>query len=289
MRTNILLLLIVVNTLATSAFAQVMELNRQTKPIVIDGKSDDWSANLRNFDSESKIKYELRNDDENLYFIFKSDERALIRQVELAGMSMKFVIKVKPKRTANIVFAKRTMRAMQPLGARTGMNRNQNEDGGLDQLALKKEFLPKDTAQIKGFAFAKDIVVATKGENKNINFAKGRGNGQESTFEMVLPIRELFGDNFQMKDITKIPIQFQLSINAPDENFGGRSMGGEYGGMGGRRGGGQMDGPEPARGMGGEGEMSGDRSQMRERFAAAMSSMTAKTIKLEFLLSTQDE
>jgi len=290
MKTNIFFLSLFLNLIFSNAFSQVMELNRQTKPIVIDGKPDDWSANLRNFDSESKIKYEFKNDDENLYFILKSDEKTLLRQMELAGMSVKFVVKEKPKRIATIVLNKRTMRAFQSQGGRDGMSRRQDSEADRSQLVRKNEFLPKDTAQIKGFKFAKDIVVAgIAPDNKSINFAKGRANGQESIFEMVIPLREFFGDNYQMKDITRIPVQFQLTINAPDENFGGRSFGAEPGGgMGGRRGGGQMDGPEPGRGMGGEGEM-GDRSQMRERFAAAMSSMTEKTIKLEFQLSTSDE
>lgn len=290
MKTNIFLFSVFVSLFFSTAFSQVMELNRQLKPVIIDGKSDDWSANLRNFDSESKIKYELKNDDENLYFILKSDEKTLLRQMEFAGMSIKFVIKEKPKRTATIVLNKRTMGAFQSKGGRDGMNRHQEGEADMSQLVRKKEFLPKDTAQIKGFKFAKDIVVAGNAvDNKNINFAKGRANGQESIFEMVIPLREFFGDNYQLKDITRIPVQFQLTINAPDENFGGRAMGGEPGGgMGGRRGGGQMDGPEPGRGMGGEGEM-GDRPQMRERYTAAMNSMSEKTIKLEFQLSTSDE
>lgn len=289
MKTNIFFLSFFVSLFFSNVYSQVTELNRQTKPVIIDGKPDEWSANLRNFDSESKIKYELKNDDENLYLILKSDDKTLLRQMELAGMSIKFIVKEKPKRTATIVFNKRTMRAFQSQGGRDGMNRHQDGETDMNQLVRKKEFLPKDTARIRGFAFAKDIIVAGNvSDNKNINFAKGRANGQESVFEMVIPLREFFGDNYQMKNITRIPFQFMLTINAPDENFGGRSFGGEPGGMGGRRGGGQMDGPEPGRGMGGEGEP-GDRSQMRERFAAAMSSMSEKTIKLEFQLSTSDE
>lgn len=278
----------------TGIFAQLTEINWQPTLLEIDGNPNDWTTNLRFFDSESKIKYEFRNDAVNLYFVFKSDEKSLQRQLQQAGMKLKFAVKSNAKTTGTITFApKKGMQGMpmppmnggqgQRQGQRPPMQQGQkydltqNQQPGLDQFAMRPEFSPKDTAIIKGFLFAKDKIFSDNSTENTIRFAKSRGNMEEAAFELVIPIRELFGDGYKLETISNIPIQFQLSINSVSQNTGSGEMRGGPGRMGGGPG---MGGP------GGGGEM-GERPEMPEGMNANQDSMTQKSLKALFHLTKE--
>lgn len=287
----------------TGTFAQLTEINWQPTLLEIDGNPNDWTTNLRFFDSESKIKYELRNDAVNLYFVFKSDEKSLQRQLQQAGMKLKFAVKSNAKTTGTITFApKKGMQGMPmpPMNGGQGQRPpmpqgkkpelTQNQQPGLDQFAMRPEFLPKDTATIKGFLFAKDRIFSDNSTENTIRFAKSRGNMEEAAFELVIPIRELFGDGYKLETISNIPIQFQLSINSVSQNTGSGEMRGGPGRMGGGPGmggpgGGSPDGGGPG-GPGGGGEM-GERPEMPEGMNANQDSMTQKSLKALFHLTKE--
>lgn len=290
----------------TGTFAQLTEINWQPTLLEIDGNPNDWTTNLRFFDSESKIKYEFRNDAVNLYFVFKSDEKSLQRQLQQAGMKLKFAVKSNAKTTGTITFApKKGMQGMPmpPMNGGQGQQPPmqqgqkpelaQNQQSGLDQFAMRPEFSPKDTATIKGFLFAKDRIFSDNSTENTIRFAKSRGNMEEAAFELVIPIRELFGDGYKLETISNIPIQFQLSINSVSQNTGSGEMRGGPGRMGGMGGGPGMGGPGGGspdgggpRGPGGGGEM-GERPEMPEGMNANQDSMTQKSLKALFHLTKE--
>ncbi len=286
MKKKISLVCVALTCIFTGVFAQTSEVTWQPIPIEIDGNPNDWTTSLRFYDSDSKIKYEFRNDASNLYFVFKSDEKSLQRQIQQAGMKMKFIVKTKPKTVATITFTKKENGGgMPPMGGIPGSARPQKDGMKLDQFAMRPEFMPKDTAFIKGFQFAKDLIVSNNIQTNSINFAKSRGNSEETAFELVIPLRELFGDGYNLNEIILIPIQFQLNISAPSQTSNYGNMGRPRGGMGGPGGGMGGTGDGPGGDMGGGGEM-GERPQMPDRASGGMTSMTQKSFKVEFILTT---
>jgi len=62
-------------------------LQWQSKSILIDGQSNEWSNPLRYYDQSSKLSYELTNDDENLYVVFKSKEQSTIIKIMQKGLT----------------------------------------------------------------------------------------------------------------------------------------------------------------------------------------------------------
>lgn len=282
----------------TSSFAQLTEINWQPTLLEIDGNPNDWTTNLRFFDSGSKIKYEFRNDAVNLYFVFKSDEKSLQRQLQQAGMKLKFTVKSNAKTTGTIIFAPKKgmsgmpvppmnggqgMRPPMPQGGKSELAQNQLPD--FDQFAMRPEFSPKDTAITKGFLFAKDKIFSGNSAKNDIHFAKSRGNVEEAAFELAIPIRELFGDGYKLENIINIPIQFQLTINSISQNTGSGEMRGGPGRPG-EMGGGPGGGPGGMGGPGGGGEM-GERPQMPEGMNLNQNSMTKKSLKVLFHLTTE--
>ena len=76
MKKNIFISCLVSFSLLTSISAQTSTAKWQPTPISIDGNEEDWGTLLRFFNSESNVKYEFRNDAQNLYIILKSADRA---------------------------------------------------------------------------------------------------------------------------------------------------------------------------------------------------------------------
>lgn len=293
MKKKISLICFATTFIFTLIFAQTSKISWQPLPLQIDGNPNDWITNLRFYDADSKIKYEFRNDANHLYFSFKSDERSLQFQLQQVGMKMKFIVKSKPKIVANITFPTKNNG-----GGRSSMREMQNstlpqkDELKLNTFAMRAELAPKDTAIIKGFVFAKDFVVGSTDQNNGINFAKSQGNSEETAFELVIPLRELFGDGYNLNEIILTPIQFQLNIAVPSQISNNGNMGRPRGGMGAPGGGmeggmgGDRTGGDPGNGMNGGGEM-GERPQTSHANVTGMPLMTAKNIKFEFILTTE--
>ncbi|MBP1677715.1 MAG: hypothetical protein H6Q20_2274 [Bacteroidetes bacterium] len=318
MKNKILLTCSVAACFLSCSYAQVSEVNWQPTRLQIDGNPNDWTTNLRFYDSEAEIKYELRNDADNLYFVFKSDEKNLLKQIEQAGLKLKLTVSGKPKVAASFELKKKEGFAGMPTppngqdfdmtngmqAANQIQNRPVRPDGNqaqqMPQLTMRRELMPKDTAYTKGFLFNKGIAVSEDLNKNVITFAKSNRETSESAFEMIIPLRELFGDGYLLEDIVKKSIQVQLTINALSKSSGGGNQsgapgGGMGGGMGGGPGGGMGGGPDggmgggPGGGMGGGpgGDM-GQRPDMSENMDNASNSMGKKNIKITIQLTTQE-
>ena len=84
--------------LSTSVFGQTSSSKWQAQPIVIDGNGADWGTLPRFFNSEANVKYEFRNDDQNLYIILKAADRATQMQLMAAGFNVRLKVKTSPPR-----------------------------------------------------------------------------------------------------------------------------------------------------------------------------------------------
>ena len=170
MKKRISLVCIALTCIFTGSFAQLTKINWQSTLLEIDGNPNDWTTYLRFFDSESKIKYEFRNDASTLYFVFKSDEKSVHQQLQQAGIKMKFAVKSNEKTTATIqIAAKKGNRGMPMFPMNEGQHppmpfQMQNEEFNPGQFPPPGQFpmfqniQTKDTASIKGFLFAKNQI-----------------------------------------------------------------------------------------------------------------------------------
>ncbi|MDP4240132.1 MAG: hypothetical protein Q8904_11750 [Bacteroidota bacterium] len=279
-------------SLFTGAMAQVSISKWQAQPIAIDGDGSDWGTNPRFFNADSNVKYEFRNDARNLYLIIKSADRAVQMQLLKAGFSVRLKVKAATPLRASITF---------PTSKADGFPPMQTNPGGLpdklvDKSSARPELMIKDTAVLDGFQYAKGIITSDNRDENGICFSRSKSPRELTYYEIRVPLRELFGDNYVLESISSIPIQLQVNINDLSRNsmrkMRGRMGGGHSGGMGaGGRGGmgggrnegmgndlqGQMENDLPG---GNIGELSGQEGDSRGGF-----SMERKSFSKDFQLS----
>ena len=290
MNQRIVLLLAFFAILFINVYSQKSELNWQLSPTIIDGNDNDWNPvgkKLRFYDSKNQLYYDLRNDSTNLYFVLKSDNPLLQHQISFAGMKLTLIIKEKPKRT--------TIFVLEPKKGMSKRFSQQKREQSLDDLASKEEIMPKDTAFLDGFQCTKGNILSGNTNSNEFSFdiSKGR-KASKTVFELLIPIRDLFGNSFNLNQINQIPIQLQLTINAPTGNSNFGQMRGGMGAPGrGMRPGGGMGGP--GGGMGSGGGMEGPGGEMGERQQSsrpegmqAGNTMEKKDMKFEFYLTNKN-
>jgi hypothetical protein len=267
--------------ICSGAFAQVSSSKWQAQSIVIDGDGTDWGTVPRFFNAESNAKYELRNDAQNLYIILKAADRATQMQLIQAGFSVKLKVKTSPPTKVGITFLPSKMAMMPPM--------QNNQDKLVDKSVTNPEFMPKDTATVEGFLFSKGKIFSQNNDEKSICFARSKSVREPVTYEIRIPLREIYGNEYVLETVSATPVQLQVFINEISrkqiEKMQGRMHGGGRGmgnhGMGGGRGmGGGMGGTEL-------GEIPGDdmqgpsQAEMRSGF-----SIEKKSFSTDFKLST---
>lgn len=281
-------------SLFTGSMAQVSTSKWQTQPIVIDGDGSDWGTLPRFFNADSNIKYEFRNDERNLYIILKAADRTTEMQLLVAGFNVKLKVKSSPPVKVGINFPALKKGEMPPMIL--------NQDGKTNVLNYKStvtsESIPKDTAILDGFQYSKGKIISESRDEKSICFARSKSSRDMATYEIRIPLREIFGNEYTMENVSSNPIQLQVNINDISQSDikkmrgrQGRGMGGGMHGGGGRGMGGEMGGREmEGGGIGGSeiGEMPGQDAQnqmqggMQGRYG---SMMERKSFSIDFKLS----
>jgi len=249
-------------SLFSVAMAQVSTSHWQAVPIAIDGDGSDWGTNPRFFNAESNVKYEFRNDAQNLYLIIKSADRAVQMQLLKAGFNIKLKIKTTPPIRTTISFPAGKSREKTPVLN----NEEARPDKLMDKSITNQETMLKDTAILDGFQYSKGKINSENRDEKSICFARSKSQRELTYYEIRIPLREIFGNDYVMKTISEIPIQLQVNINELSQNEirKMRTKGGGRGGMGGGHGGGR--GGMGGGGMGGgrSGGMGGDLQSQQE-------------------------
>lgn len=279
-------------SLFTSAFAQVSSSKWQSQPIVIDGDGSDWGTLPRFFNADSNVKYEFRNDAQNLYIILNAADRSTQIQIMRAGFNVKLKVKTSPPLKVGIAFLPSRMR-MVPTPS-------DNQDKLVDKTESDPEFMPKDTAIADGFQHGNGKIAEDGNDVSSICFAHSKSMHNQGTYEIRIPLRDIFGNDFSLETVSDTPIQLQVNIDALSKNQNNK-MKSRMGSSGGRRGmrGGGMGG-QNGMGMGNEGgrsEMgeaqgSETRDQMQgedEGYDSSMRgvlSMERKSFSIDFKLST---
>ncbi|MDR3651464.1 MAG: hypothetical protein P4L34_00675 [Paludibacter sp.] len=289
MKRLIQLTLLGVLSLFANAFAQVSSSKWQSQPIVIDGDGSDWGTLPRFFNADSNVKYEFRNDAQNLYIILNAADRATQMQFIRAGFNVKLRVKTSPPLKVGIAFLPSRMKIMSPP--------SNNQDKLADKTETDPGFMPKDTAIADGFQYGNGKIAEDGNDVSSICFAHSKSMHDQGTYEIRIPLRDIFGNNFSLETVSDTPIQLQVNIDALTKNQNnkmksrmgsGRGMHGggmgEQNGMGmgnegGRSGMGEAPGSETRDQM--QGEDDGYDSTMR-----GVLSMERKSFSIDFKLST---
>jgi len=282
-------------------YAQVSTSKWQSQPLLIDGSGNGWGSLPRFFNTDANVKYEFRNDAQNLYLILKAADMGTNMQFLAAGFSVKLKVKTSPPIKVGITFpvVKNIDKSAMLM----------NQAGGSDKLVDKtmtnSELLPKDTAMLEGFIYMKGKISGESSNEKSISFARSKKTNELVSYEFRIPLREIFGDNYNLEAVCGNTFQLQVSINDLSQNdirkmrgrTGGSSRGGGMrGGGGGARGGeggmrGGMNGGEQGGSMpGGEvGQMSGGGDETQGELQSLMlsaSNTDRKSFSIDFKLSS---
>lgn len=290
MKQKIQLLLFGLLGLSSISLAQSSLSKWQSQPIVIDGDRSDWVSIPRFFDSSSNVQYEFRNDAQNLYLIVRTIDRAAQMQMMRGGFALKLKVKTKIPTRCSITFPAQKME-MPP--------QQFNNKGSELQMLVEKTTpkpgeMPKDSVVLDGFKYSNGAIGSENKDENKICFARNKETREQLIYELRVPLREIYGADFILENVTSVPIQLQITINELSQNSrnqdkGGKGMrgngrmrggmqgGGMRGGMPG--GGGMQGGPDGESGMPGEEEMV-ERPQLQSSM-----SITRKTINDEFSLS----
>ena len=98
-------LYILVMTSSFNAVAQsVTTASAQKTAIVTDGRDNDWPERYRFTEFSSRLLYNISNDDKNLYFCFRSDERSTITKIMRYGIALKIDTNGKKKSSFELFF-----------------------------------------------------------------------------------------------------------------------------------------------------------------------------------------
>jgi len=271
--------------------AQTSTAKWQAQPLVIDGDGSDWGSMPRFFNSDSNIKYEFRNDAQNLYIIIKAADRATQMQQLIAGFSVKLKFKNSSALRMGISFPAKKKSEMPP------MNMGNRTDILVDKSLTKPDVSIKDTAILDGFLYTNGIITSELKEDKSICFARSISNKESGAYEIRIPLREIFGDNFILNNIATTTLQLQVNINEISQKEISRMRTGTHGGRGrgmnggGMRNGGQMGGGQMRDEMGGGGEMGempgGEMggNDMQQGGMRGQLSMESKSFNKDFVLS----
>lgn len=91
--------------MAIFVFAQEEPTSEWAKnSISIDGNSNDWDLPIKNYDSDTKLFFEIKNDNKNLYLCFQSKDQMNQAKMIRAGMKIILSSKINGKHKATIDF-----------------------------------------------------------------------------------------------------------------------------------------------------------------------------------------
>jgi len=186
-------------------FSQTSVAKWNAQAIEIDGVASEWRTPLRFYDSETKLFFAFANDSVNLYLCFQSNDKRNQVKINRAGMKVSINTKGKEKHKTSIDF---------PLtDAKLNFAREElSEEVEPDVLSMKNGFLLQNTNMLaQGFAAQNGNFSIH--DSVGIRAAMNWNEKSIMTYELVIPLKELFGLNYSQKDLTKT-ITLVIQVNA---------------------------------------------------------------------------
>ncbi len=246
---------------------------RISKPVTVDGSAQEWINPFGLYESKTKLMFAIANDDSTLYLCFQCPDPVNQDKIMQAGMQISISTKGKNKIHTAIEF---------PL--KKDKNNKQEElilenQNGIE--GIKANFLLNNYVMVtEGFVTQNGISQVK--ESRNIMIAMHWDSINTLVYELSIPFKELFGNNYVAADINKeLTLGVEIfAVDRPDDmenanlsnlntNAGASVVNGggmqTYGGMGNGTGGGMqntgsmggMNGLNSMNGMNGMGSMNG--------------------------------
>ncbi len=252
--------------LSSCAPKMIYKSNWQTKPVTIDGKTNDWDVPLRFFDTKTKLNYTVSNDGENLYICIRATDNDNVSGITRRGLQIWIDTTGKKSHQVGILCpipkgsssenGERHKNAegsgdnmQQPSSAYTGMPDTMKEN------RMHRHFVENaKQMHVSGFKTVPDGILGIP-NTYGINIGVSWDNSNVLVYEVSIPFKSFLKYPLLPSDSSKIMgISFNFTVTpqrvaSSGGGGGGRGMG--RGGMGGggsgkHGGGGEGSGaPEP--------------------------------------------
>jgi hypothetical protein len=235
----------------------VLNLAKAPTGLKIDGKLNEFTDTLTNYDKITKLYYHVAHDDKNLYVFLKANKQMEQNKILAGGVSVSVNTTGKKKQTGVITFPlvdqttmmtemrNRFSQGQRPSGDGTTRVEKTPEERQKERDELRKATLAKlKEIKVEGIKDIKEVKISiynTYGIKTGINYDAKNA----LVYEIAIPLTML-----NITNTNEFALNIKLNgIELPEGGMGG----GGYGGMGGGFGGG---------GMGGGGQRGGANSGM---------------------------
>lgn len=261
------------------AFAQNDPASAWAKTnITIDGNAQEWNPPLKHYDSNSRLFFDFKNDSNNLYLCFQSTDEMNHIKITRAGMKIILESKINGKHKGTISFPL----TLKQDSAAASSEREMRTDPAFSFQKMHTAFLSGDTLmEVKGFTNKNGLIPSydTSGIHAAINWDQKN----TLTYEIAIPLKELLGNNYDIKDVSK-NISLNVIINAMKRPARSESSNGENEASGG--GGGMSEGRNGMGGMGRGGGRTG--GQRYNQFQTGGPMYEKSELKQKFALATNE-
>jgi hypothetical protein len=240
MRRNVFFVSLILTYVAGSAQDNLAKSSWVNAPVMIDGNAKDWTLPLNYYDADTKLFFSFANDHSNLYLCFQSPDEANQMKIMNAGMEISLSIKGKHRVSVDFPLDNQKVPGQSP-----GEN---TPDDYLNRKSREDSFLLKDTLmELKGFRGNNGMTAIHN--NAGVNAAINWDESNKLTYEISIPLGEMFGNNYSLSDIAR-DITLEVTVNALKGHKSAKGRRGGSGmpsrGMGGKMGGGMHHQPSGA-------------------------------------------
>lgn len=174
-----------------------------SKPIVVDGNSQEWNEPLNNFNSETRLAFALGNDQNTLYLVIESLDEVTTGRLIRGGLTLNINTSGKKKDGIKLNF----------LGMQHAPITN---EGGKDSISFQEEKGRHDpgvrSISVSGFKSIADGVLAMPND-AGIQVAAAFNQRRDYICELAIPLTLLNLNGKERKGIT-----YQIKINTPDQH-----------------------------------------------------------------------
>lgn len=196
------LLTILLLLISGVTIAETKQSVYQTSPINIDGKMTEWGINPKYFNSESGILYEVRNDESQIYIIIKCNEPSTVKQMQIAGFSLKLTTKTNPPLISYLRHTGRSGSLLRTSQATSIIDKS-------EMMVRSKS----DSITTEGFRYADKVTVEGSLDSTKIGYSKSRPNPETITIEYRIPIKEMYGNGYTLTESKQYPFSLRVVLN----------------------------------------------------------------------------
>ncbi|MXV49890.1 hypothetical protein GS399_02825 [Pedobacter sp. HMF7647] len=216
--------------IATKGFSQkiasdVIVNSTAPQQVKVDGKSTEWGDSLKYYNPQSKISYDLANDDQNIYLVIKSSDKQTTTKILVGGISFSVNINGKKKLGPTVTF---------PILDKAALRANPPQKSKPDSVQLRNQILSNiKEIKVSGMKEIVDGSISLQNEY-GIRAAVGYDEKNNLIYELAVPLQQ-----FELESSSENVLACNIKINGftgpqvPNQNnnnpnYGNRGM---YGGM----------------------------------------------------------